>query len=194
MKSSVKIAAICLAASVCTAGVCFAAYTAVIPHSGQTSAVGSGVNVASSYLTLDVTPPSGNSSGISPLELNISIDCSALSAAEICGSTAVLNISVGYSSSAVIGGYEEAATAALASAEYSAEAHSSNGATEVTLEGSCSGEGGDTLLSLRASFALPQDMCYMSVSIAVGSSQDCLALFMANADSLFSVSCYISAD
>lgn len=176
------------------AGVCFAAYTAVIPHGEQAPAAGAGVNAADSYLTLEVTPPSGDSSGISPLELAISVDCPALAAGGICGSTAVLNISVGYSPSAIVDGFEDVATAALASAGYSAEALCADGAVEVALSGSCSGSGGDTVLALRASFVLPQDMCYMSVSIAAGGGQDCLPLFMANADSLFSISCYISAD
>ena len=193
MKASAKITAICLAASVCMAGVCFAAYIAVIPHGEQVSAVGAGVNAADSYLTLEVTPPSGDSSGISPLELDISIDCSAIASAGICGSTAVLNISVGYSHSAVVDGFESVATAALATAGYSAEAWCADGAVDVALSGSCSGSGDDTVLALRASFVLPQDMCRVSVSIAVGGGRDCLPLFMANADSLFSISCYISA-
>ena len=75
-----KLLAACTAVCAVATAVCFAAYIPQISRSFGASVFGEGVNAAQSYMSLSVTPPSGDEGGISPLVLDYAIDCAALAA------------------------------------------------------------------------------------------------------------------
>ena len=192
MGVKIRFLAACTAVCAAATAVCFAAYIPQISRSFGSSVSGEGVNAAQSYMSLSVTPPSGDEGGISPLVLDYAVDCAAL-AANVSTERVTLTAVVRYADGVDCTGFEDAAYAALASAECTASAQWGEDTVQPQLVISCSGQGAQTVLTIGATFTPPADgECTVIISLSLGGGSQGVQFFAANSSKLFTVESEIS--
>ena len=187
MGVKIKLLAACTAVCAVATAVCFAAYIPQISRSFGASVSGEGVNAAQSYMSLSVTPPSGDEGGISPLILDYTIDCAAL-AANVGAERVTLTAVVRYADGVDCTGVEDVAYAAHASAQCTASAQWGEGDVQPQLVISCTGQGAQTVLTICVTFTPPTEgECKVNVSLSLGGGSQTVQFFAANSSKLFTV-------
>lgn len=181
MKAKI-VSIICAAVCFACMAVCLGAYVFSNPsHTAEVS--GEGVNNASSYLAMAVTPPSGNEQGISPLVIGLVIDCAALSDAGMSGEC-TLSIRITLNVGEDVAAAKYALSQAVCSATVGGEA--------CAAECAFSGDDDNAALTVAIPLTAPREGSLKAeASVSFPSEQAVVDLFRKYSSRLFDISALI---